>query len=165
MRGTLGPNLRAEPITVVLTGAMGKGARYRSVSAEREGDPIPGPDPCEVEITTFRCELVLAPGDEVSLAIRVFVDALNAPDTVRQRLSAATGTGGESRATVTASVGAAVGAPTAAEGPPGFEILRFPLAFLPLLALLLYALAASVAARSSDAHRPHPPVPTSRSTP
>lgn len=158
MRGTLGANASAQTVDVVLSGRVGSGMAYRSVSL-RDGGV------CTVLTTTFSCTITLAPGQSAELELRLYADALNAPDTARQQLVATSSLAAQSNAmTSTITVGGTNESAALAASFSTFPITTFPGAFGPLLALLLLALAATETEkqrrrRAAAASRPSPTAP------
>lgn len=138
LRGTIGPSASAVPVTITVTGALDKGMSYRSVILDPAGR-------CTLGRATFRCEVGLQPGQTAEIAIRVASDALNAPAAARHRLGASiAGAAGGADSTVSTTLPIAVG--TEADD-VARQVSTAPGGFLPLLALLLFALAATVAER------------------
>lgn len=168
MRGTLGANASAQTVEVVLSGRVGSGMIYRSVALLDGGV-------CAALTTTFSCTITLAPGQSAQLELRLYADALNAPDTARQQLVATSSLAAQSNAmTSTIAVGgtnesAALAATFSTFPITTFPITTFPGAFAPLLALLLLALAATETEkqrrRRTAAPRPAPTAPDPRSEP
>lgn len=142
-RGELGPNDADEPVTLTLTGTIGKGLAYRFVAAGEDGV-------CDWTTLSFTCVVTLDPGDSVLLDIRIAADALNAPDRARQQLAVSSSLAAQSTA-VTSSFDVAA-ASTEVAGLAA-SISGFPGPFLPLLALFLLALAASVVERARRPRR------------
>lgn len=141
LRGTLGPNDSPTSVTVTLTGAVGKGMAYRMVDVAPDGE-------CTVTASTFSCAAVLEPGATASVTIRLYADALNAPQTAIQQLRVASDVDGQANAsTVSIDVGGSGETGSLASTISTFNITTFPGAFVILLAMLLYALAAAVARR------------------
>ncbi len=60
MRGTLGPNVSEQDVTVTFTGRVGKGMIYRTVAVSINDRPG---DPCEVLTSEFSCIVTLLPGE------------------------------------------------------------------------------------------------------
>ncbi|MGG7465208.1 hypothetical protein [Plantibacter sp. YIM 135347] len=158
MRGTLGANASAQTVDVTLTGRVGSGMIYRSVALRDGGS-------CTVLTTTFSCTITLAPGQSAELELRLYADALNAPDTARQQLVATSSLAAQSNAmTSTITVGGTNESAALAASFSTFPITTFPGAFGPLLALLLLALAATETEkqrrrRAAAATRPSPTAP------
>ena len=145
MRGQLGPNTSAETVTLVLTGRVGAGILYRSVRALLGG--VDAAD-CDLATREFSCEVVLAPGESAAIEIRVLADALNAPDVAVQQVTVASSEAAQDNA-VTISTDVARERDTDAwTAALRMDMSSFPGAFVPLLALLLFALAAAVAESS-----------------
>lgn len=160
MRGTFGPNASAQTVDVVLSGRVGSGMVYRTVSLRDSGV-------CTVLTTTFSCTITLAPGQSAELELRLYADALNAPGTARQQLVATSSLAAQSNAmTSTITVGGTNESAALAASFSSFPITTFPGAFGPLLALLLLALAATETEkqrrrRAAAASRPSPTAPES----
>ena len=145
MRGTIGPNTTDEPVSVTVAGSTVKGVTYRSAELGPAGD-------CTVSGQSFQCAADLAPEAEAELQVRLYIDPLNAPSTVRQQITLGSDLPGQRNAMTTT---AAVKAPPDAAAA---ELLRldmssFPGAFVPLLGMLLFA----VAAVAADRRRGSPP--------
>ncbi|THG34164.1 hypothetical protein E6C70_10130 [Glaciibacter flavus] len=144
MRGTVGPNTSAESVTIVLAGRMGPGMIYRSAQA-LVGD---GADPqrCVVQTRSFSCTIVLLPGQSATVEVRVLADPLNAPAIARQQVSVSSSDPNQDNAvTVSTDVTRTSDTESWAATLTTFNVTTFPGAFLPLLALLMFALAATVA--------------------
>lgn len=141
MRGTVGPNLSDGTETVTISGTVTRGTGYRGVHVAPDGE-------CVVLTTSFTCTVALAPGDSAELDIRLRVDALNAPAVARQQLSVASSLPGQGNATTsTVPIRPDDGSQALAAALTTFEMTRLPEAFLPLLAMFLFALAATHAGR------------------
>jgi hypothetical protein len=141
MRGTVGPNLSESTETVTISGTVTRGTGYRAVHVAPDGE-------CVVLTTTFTCTVALAPGGTAELDIRLRVDALNAPAVARQQLSVASSLAGQGNATTsTVPIRRDDDPPALAAAFTTLEMTRLPQAFLPLLAMLLFALAATHAGR------------------
>lgn len=155
MRGTIGPNASEHSVTITLTGRVGQGMIYRAVGVLIDGEPIA--EPCLVETRSFSCTFTLDPGATARVDIRLYADPLNAPDIATQQIEAASSLGGQGNA-VTISIDVARNRDTDswAASLTTFDITTFPGAFLPLLAMLLLALAATAAEaeRRHSASRP-----------
>lgn len=135
LRGTIGPNRLNEAVTATFTGVMNKGVAYRSVQVGPDGK-------CVVSGTRFSCTVTLRPGESAEVAIRLAVDPLNGPDVVRQQLTLSSSANATANTmTSTVSVGDDE-SPAPAGAGFALDMARFPGAFLPLLSLLLFALAA-----------------------
>lgn len=139
MRGSIGPNTGPEPSILTFTGTLSKGTSYRSIVVDPGGD-------CAVRTTTFSCTVTLEPGASATVEIRLHADSLNAPATVRQQLVLDSADARQSNAVTTSiDVARANESQALASAITRFDMTSFPGAFLPLLALLIYALAAVVA--------------------
>lgn len=145
MRGTLGPNASGAAVVIDFSGRMSPGMVYRDVHVEVEGEPLA----CEVGTTTFTCSIPLDPGQQADVTVRVYADAVNAPDTAVQQLAVASDRQAQANA-VTVTTAVAEGTTEAAELADQittFNVTEFPGAMVPLLAMILFALAAAVATR------------------
>ncbi|WP_264028928.1 Ig-like domain-containing protein [Cellulosimicrobium sp. SH8] len=151
---TLGPNPTDEAVTLTLTGQVNRGFLYRSVQVDPEAA-------CDVARVTFSCDVVLDPGTSAQVTIRLLADALTAPSTARQQLSVAAagvgdggsggGSGGAADLANTTTVTTSVEDGTLTDTQQlAAAITDQPGAFLVILTLLLYALAATVAQRRTD---------------
>ncbi|WP_167131060.1 DUF11 domain-containing protein [Paramicrobacterium chengjingii] len=141
MRGTLGPNGADESVTVQLGSTINKGMIYRAATLETGGV-------CMVSTLAFACTIDLEPGESAELTVRVFADALNAPDIARQQITVDSSQESQNNSiTVTTNVRSHNEAEEFADSITTFDITEFPGAFLPLLALMLYALAATAVER------------------
>lgn len=132
MMATLGPNLTASSVTVLVNGTVNKGMIYRSVTADPAGE-------CVVATRSFSCTIVLGPGQGTELTIRLIADKLNAPASANQQLTVSSSNAAQNNSmTVTAKVlGLSEAAGLAA------QISAFPGPLIPLIALFLLALAAT----------------------
>ncbi len=155
MRGSIGPNTGPLPSLLTFTGTVSKGTSYRSIIIDPGGD-------CAVHTTAFSCTVTLEPGASATVEIRLHADPLNAPATVRQQLMLDSDDPRQSNA-VTTSIDLARGneSQALAAAITRLDMSSFPGAFLPLLALLIYALAAGVA-ESERRRRPYHPTNTGR---
>ncbi|MFJ4295191.1 Ig-like domain-containing protein [Curtobacterium sp. NPDC089689] len=145
MRGTLGPNASGAAVVIDFSGRMSPGMVYRDVHVEVEGETLA----CEVGTTTFACSIPLDPGQQADVTVRVYADAVNAPDTAVQQLAVASDRQAQANA-VTVTTAVAKGTTEAAELADQittFNVTEFPDAMVPLLAMILFALAAAVATR------------------
>ncbi|MFJ4225436.1 hypothetical protein [Microbacterium sp. NPDC089695] len=103
---------------------------------------------CVTQTREFTCTLTLQPGERAEVEVRLFADALNAPDQATQQLTLDTGDGsGDNARTVTTAI--ASHSSDTDEWIEAFTLDMSTLqgAFLPLTAMLLLALAASAAER------------------
>ena len=149
LRGTLGPNASDQEVVLTFQGRITPGMVYRSVVVT-VGDRVVT---CTVATSSFTCEVPLGPGESADVAVRVFADGLAAPDTAVQQLSVDSDLADQANvATLTTPV-AATGteASRLADQITTFTVTEFPGAMLPLLAMLLFALAATVAGRRRSA--------------
>lgn len=145
LRGTLGPNASGEAVVIDFSGRMSPGMVYRDVHVDVDGAALA----CEVGTTTFTCSIPLDPGQQADVTVRVYADAVNAPDTAVQQLAVASDRQAQANA-VTVTTAVAKGTTEAAELADQittFTVTEFPGAMVPLLAMLLFALAAAVATR------------------
>jgi hypothetical protein len=137
---TLGANPADKPVTLTLTGSVTRGFIYRSVQVDPAAE-------CTVRTVTFSCTVVLPPGGTAQVTIRLLADALTAPASASQQLSVSSSAvpALDNSATVTTRV-----ADGSLSDTQSFAaaITDQPGTFLVLLALLLLALAATVAART-----------------
>lgn len=155
MRGSIGPNTGSERSILTFTGTVSKGTSYRSIIVDPGGD-------CAVRTTTFDCTVTLEPGTSATVEIRLYADSLNAPATVRQQLVLDSADARQSNAVTTSiDVARANESQALASAITRFDMSSFPGAFLPLLALLIYALAAGVA-EAERRRRLHHPTNTGR---
>lgn len=132
MVGTLGPNASDESITVTVSGTVNRGFIYRSVDSDPAGE-------CQVSTTTFTCTITLPPGARAVLQVRLLADALNAPAYARQQLAVSTS---DSAVPNVSTQTTPVKGPTQV-GLLSAAITSTPGSFVILLALLLFALAAT----------------------
>lgn len=149
LRGTLGPNTSNQEVVLTVQGRITPGMVYRSVVVT-VGDRVVT---CTVATSSFTCEVPLGPGESADVAVRVFADGLAAPDTAVQQLTVDSDLAGQANtATLTTPV-ATTGteASRLADQITTFTVTEFPGAMLPLLAMLLFALAATVAGRRRSA--------------
>lgn len=154
MRGTIGPNTTEESVTLTFTGTVNKGMIYRSVIVDPDGE-------CEVLTTTFNCTVTLAPGESANVEIRLYADPLNAPATARQQLTLGSSEPDQANsATSTINIANRAGEEAAEASFLTLDMTSFPGAFLPLLALLLFALAATETERRRRSGSPTPPTKT-----
>lgn len=113
---------------------------YRSVRGIVGGEDAAQ---CIVAPRQFSCVITLLTGQSATMEIRLLADALNAPDTAIQQLAVASSEPSQNDArTVTTRVNSSRDTDV---WTPAFtlDFTSFPAAFLPLLALLLFALAVS----------------------
>ncbi|SBN62104.1 Ig-like domain (group 3) [Curtobacterium sp. 9128] len=158
MRGTLGPNASGATVAITFSARMSTGMVYRNVDVEVDEQPVD----CSVATTTFSCLIPLDPGEQADVAIRVFADAVNAPDTAVQQIQVASNRSSQANAmTVTTAVAKGeTEASQLADQITTFNVTEFPGAMVPLLAMLLFALAATVAGRRATGGSPTAPVAT-----
>lgn len=147
LRGLMGPNASSRVEQISLQGRVNQGVVYRTVRVSGISDP----GDCSVQTREFSCSFTLKPGETAALEIRLFADALNAPQNVIQQLSIADSSGGTNAQTVTASVAA----PGSSDTDDWIDALvldmsSMPAAFVPLLAMMLLALAATTAERRQN---------------
>ncbi len=164
MRGTLGPNASGATVVITFSGRMSPGMVYRDVHVAVDGAVLP----CTVGTTTFSCTVPLDPGQRADVTVRVYADAVNAPDTAVQQLAVASNRQAQANA-VTVTTAVAKGTTEAAalaDQITTFTVTEFPGAMVPLLAMILFALAAAVATRrptdgdATDASSASGPAPT-----
>lgn len=158
MRGTLGPNASGATVAITFSARMSTGMVYRNVDVAVDDEPVD----CSVATTTFSCMIPLDPGKQADVAIRVFADAVNAPDTAVQQIQVASNRSSQANAmTVTTAVAKGeTEASQLADQITTFNVTEFPGAMVPLLAMLLFALAATVAGRRATGGSPTAPVAT-----
>ncbi|SDQ24629.1 hypothetical protein SAMN02800687_1030 [Curtobacterium sp. UNCCL20] len=147
MRGTLGPNTSGATVVITFQARMSTGMVYRDVAVVVDGERLA----CTVATTTFSCMIPLDPGQQADVDVRVYADPLNAPDTAVQQISLDSNRSSQANA-MTVTTAAAKGATEAsqlADQITTFSVTEFPGAMVPLLAMLLFALAATVAGRRS----------------
>lgn len=149
MRGTLGPNESGATVAITFQARISTGMVYRSVDVRIEDQPLD----CSIATTSFSCLVPLDPGQRADVAVRVAADPVNAPDTAVQQISVASNRSSQANAmTVTTAVAAGpTEASELADQITTFTITEFPGAMVPLLSMLLFALAATVAGRRSSA--------------
>ncbi|WAA65625.1 hypothetical protein [Microbacterium oxydans] len=153
MRGTIGPSTADEAVTITFSGTVDKGMIYRTVRVEPGGE-------CAVLTTTFSCTITLLPGETADVKIRLYADALNAPERVRQQLVVNSSEREQANA-ATSTIEVAGGGEAATASFLTLDMASFPGAFLPLLALLLFALAATVTEQARRARvAAAPPIQT-----
>jgi hypothetical protein len=136
MIGTVGPNTGRRPITVSIEGRLPRGALYRN-AATTAGS-------CEVTRLLFRCTAILRPGRDATLVVNVLPDAVRSPRRIVQRMTTirdgTTANALTSVITVAREPGSATDALAA-------QITSTPGPTLIVLALFLFALAATVTRR------------------
>jgi hypothetical protein len=145
MRGTLGPNASGATVAITFQARMSTGMVYRNVDVEVDDQPLD----CTVATTSFSCMIPLDPGQQADVDVRVYADPVNAPDTAVQQISLASNRASQANA-ITVTTAVAKGATEAsqlADQITTFNVTEFPGAMVPLLAMLLFALAATVAGR------------------
>ncbi|MFJ3033853.1 Ig-like domain-containing protein [Curtobacterium pusillum] len=145
MRGTLGPNASGATVAITFEARMSTGMVYRNVNVEVDDQPLD----CTVATTSFSCMIPLDPGQQADVDVRVYADPVNAPDTAVQQISLASNRSSQANA-ITVTTAVAKGETEAsqlADQITTFNVTEFPGAMVPLLAMLLFALAATVAGR------------------
>jgi len=145
MRGTLGPNASGATVAITFQARMSTGMVYRNVNVEVDDQPLD----CTVATTSFSCMIPLDPGQQADVDVRVYADPVNAPDTAVQQISLASNRSSQANA-ITVTTAVAKGETEAsqlADQITTFNVTEFPGAMVPLLAMLLFALAATVAGR------------------
>jgi len=145
MRGTLGPNGSGATVAITFQARMSTGMVYRNVDVEVDDQPLD----CTVATTSFSCMIPLDPGQQADVDVRVYADPVNAPDTAVQQISLASNRASQANA-ITVTTAVAKGETEAsqlADQITTFNVTEFPGAMVPLLAMLLFALAATVAGR------------------
>ena len=149
MRGTLGPNASGATVAITFQARMSSGMVYRNVAVEVDDQSLD----CSVATTTFSCMIPLDPGQQADVDVRVYADPVNAPDTAVQQISLASNRASQANA-ITVTTAVAKGETEAsqlADQITTFNATEFPGAMVPLLAMLLFALAATVAGRRATA--------------
>jgi len=145
MRGTLGPNASGGTVAITFEARISTGMVYRNVDVEVGDQPLD----CTVATTSFSCMIPLDPGQQADVDVRVYADPVNAPDTAVQQISLASNRASQANA-ITVTTAVAKGETEAsqlADQISTFNVTEFPGAMVPLLAMLLFALAATVAGR------------------
>lgn len=148
MLGTLGPNASAQPITVTLSGRLNKGVMYRGVDSTPVGS-------CDVTTGAFTCTITLQPGEQAVVQIRLMADMLAAPDVARQQLTVKSS---DSDTPNTLTQTTRIGTAATETAKLAAAISSVPGSFVVLLAILLFALAATEAEKRT-------PTATVRRTP
>ncbi len=145
MRGTLGPNASGATVAITFEAQITTGMVYRNVNVEVDDSPLD----CTVATSSFSCMIPLDPGQQADVDVRVYADPVNAPDTAVQQISLASNRASQSNAmTVTTAVAKGeTEASQLADQITSFNATEFPGAMVPLLAMLLFALAATVVGR------------------
>ncbi|MCT9621139.1 Ig-like domain-containing protein [Curtobacterium sp. C2H10] len=145
MRGTLGPNASGATVAITFEARITTGMVYRNVNVEVDDSPLD----CTVATSSFSCMIPLDPGQQADVDVRVYADPVNAPDTAVQQISLASNRASQSNAmTVTTAVAKGeTEASQLADQITTFNATEFPGAMVPLLAMLLFALAATVVGR------------------
>jgi len=145
MRGTLGPNASGATVAITFEARITTGMIYRNVNVEVDDSPLD----CTVATSSFSCMIPLDPGQQADVDVRVYADPVNAPDTAVQQISLASNRASQSNAmTVTTAVAKGeTEASQLADQITTFNATEFPGAMVPLLAMLLFALAATVVGR------------------
>ncbi|WP_166426673.1 Ig-like domain-containing protein [Labedella populi] len=141
MRGTVGPNTTGGTVALTFTGRVTAGAVYRSVDVTL-GDVDAGA--CVVRATEFSCSFTLHTGESADVRIRVYPDALNAPDRVIQQFEVSSTDPDQDNAMTVATPVSLDRDTSDWVSAFSLDLSSFPDAFVPLLALLLLALAATV---------------------
>ncbi len=144
LRGTLGP-AGEQPATISLAGRVNQGMVYRLVRILIDGEDA---NACEPRSREFTCTVTLQSGQRAQIEVRLFADALNSPDQAVQQLTLNTGDGaGDNSRTVTTAI--ASDSSDTDDWTSAFTLDMSTLegAFLPLTAMMLLALAASVTER------------------
>ena len=147
LRGTIGPIAGDEAVDISLAGRVNQGLVYRLVRILVDDEDT---DSCVTQTREFSCSVTLQPGERAELEVRLFTDLLNAPDRAIQQLSLNTGDGlGDNASTVTTAIASRGGESDTEEWISAFTLDMSTLdgAFLPLTAMMLLALAATVAER------------------
>jgi hypothetical protein len=141
MGGTVGPNTTGTAVAISFTGRVTSGAVYRSVDVMLGGVDASA---CVVRTTEFSCSFALRTGQSADVRIRVYTDALNAPERVIQQFEVSSTNPDQDNA-MTVAIPVSVDRDTS-DWVSAFslDLSSFPDAFVPLLALLLLALAATV---------------------
>jgi hypothetical protein len=144
LRGTLGPNQSGATVAITFQGRMTPGMVYRDVGITVGERTVP----CDVATTTFSCLIPLDPSEQADVDVRVFADAVNAPATAVQQLSVASDRAAQANAmTVSTSIDRGESdTEQLADAITTFPT-EFPGVMVPLLSMLLFALAAAVAGR------------------
>ncbi|WP_114559841.1 hypothetical protein [Desertihabitans aurantiacus] len=145
MSGRIGPNPSDETVTVTVDGHLTGGVRYRGVSL------LEGGGRCSVDGDHFQCRVELGPAEEATLAIAFLADAAARSDHAVQRLHVSgdgngAGDGPGAVNAVTSVLDLTGGAPTDTET-LARKVSEFPGSFVVVLALFLFALAATLAER------------------
>lgn len=145
MRGTLGPNASGATVAITFQARISTGMVYRDVAVAVDDQPLD----CTVATTSFSCMIPLDPGQRADVDVRVYADPVNAPDTAVQQITLASTRASQGNAmTVTTAVAKGeTEAALLADQITTFNVTEFPGAMVPLLAMLLFALAATVAGR------------------
>ncbi|MDP4334424.1 hypothetical protein Q7F20_13675 [Curtobacterium sp. A7_M15] len=173
MRGTLGPNASGATVAITFEARITPGMVYRNVNIEVDDSPLD----CAVATSSFSCMIPLDPGQQADVDVRVYADPVNAPDTAVQQISLASNRASQSNAMTVTTVVAkgATEASELADQITTFNATEFPGAMVPLLAMLLFALAATgvgrrassgpAAAASASPPGAGPPEPSRASSP
>lgn len=117
---------------MTFTGSVTRGFIYRSVDSDPAGT-------CEISTLQFSCTITLQPGQRAVLQVRLLTDALNPPEYARQQLTTSASDSPVPNLMTLA---------TRVAGPRQVDLLSAsitstPGSFVVLLALLLFALAAT----------------------
>ncbi|MCS3844955.1 Ig-like domain-containing protein [Microbacterium sp. AK031] len=145
LRGTIGPVSGDEPVEISVSGRVNQGMVYRLVRILVDDADT---ESCVTETRSFSCTVVLQPGERAQIEVRLFADALNAPDRAIQQVSLNTGDGsGDNTRTVTTAIASDDSDTDEWKAAFTLDMSTLEGAFLPLTAMLLLALAASVAER------------------
>ncbi|MGN6409252.1 MAG: hypothetical protein ACTHMH_12955 [Curtobacterium sp.] len=148
MRGTLGPNASGATVAITFEARITTGMVYRNVHVEVDDSPLD----CAVATSSFSCMIPLDPGQRADVDVRVYSDPVNAPDTAVQQISLTSNRASQANAmTVTTAVAKGeTEASQLADQITTFNATEFPGAMVPLLAMLLFALAATVVGRRAS---------------
>lgn len=136
-----------QAVDIALSGRVNQGMVYRLVRILVDDRDT---DSCVTQAREFACAVTLQPGERAQIEVRLFADALNSPDQAVQQLSLNTGDGsGDNASTVTTAIASHGGETDTDEWTSAFTLDMSTLdgAFLPLTAMMLLALAATVAER------------------
>lgn len=137
LRGIIGPSDADTAEALLISGSLNRGLRYRSVSTTSKGQ-------CTVSTRNFSCTVELQPGQHAQLTIRFVADKLNAPASAQQRVTVASSDSSRNNSTTTTVPIDTAGSEAAVLSG---QISSFPGTVLPLLALFMLALAATVTER------------------
>ncbi|RCK69885.1 hypothetical protein DT076_07570 [Desertihabitans brevis] len=145
MSGRIGPNPSDEIVTVTVDGHVTGGVRYREVTV------LAGGGRCTVAEDRFQCQVELGPAEETTFAITFLADAAAHSDQGVHRLHVrgdgrGAGDGPGTVNAVTSVLDLTADAPTDTEV-LAREVSEFPGSVVVVLALFLFALAATLAER------------------